>query len=409
MDYVAYAVPFFLLLIVLELGYGFLIKKNNYRISDTLTSLSLGSISQYVPILKLGFQGAVFAFIADYFSLPLLSSSSWIVWVVAFILYDLCYYWFHRMHHEVKIFWASHVVHHHGEEFNLSTALRQTSSGFLWSWIFYIPLFVLGIPPEVFITVGSLNLIYQFWVHTEHVKTIGIFEYILVTPSNHRVHHAQNKEYIDANYGGVFIFWDIIFGTFIEEKKEVKPIYGTVKPLNSWNPIKANIDVYWLILRDSFVTKRWGDKFKVWFSDARWRPDDVSERFPVQRNDLSSFVKYDPKLDVFQKIYAFFQIFSLIIIPNFIVSDLDQQTNFQSLILIGNAVLFITFTLMYLEGKQYALWMESIRSISFIALIFFDFSELSLLSLQISGIHALVCLLYLVIALPLRIVKFQSA
>ena len=170
MDYVAYAVPFFLLLIVLELGYGFLIKKNNYRISDTLTSLSLGSISQYVPILKLGFQGAVFAFIADYFSLPLLSSSSWIVWVVAFILYDLCYYWFHRMHHEVKIFWASHVVHHHGEEFNLSTALRQTSSGFLWSWIFYIPLFILGIPPEVFITVGSLNLIYQFWVHTEPVS-----------------------------------------------------------------------------------------------------------------------------------------------------------------------------------------------------------------------------------------------
>ena len=105
------------------------------------------------------------------------------------------------------------------------------------------------------------------------------------------MHHAQNEEYIDANYGGVFIFWDIMFGTFIEEKDEVKPIYGTVKPLNSWNPIKANVDVYWMMLRDSFATKSWRDKFKVWFSGARWRPDDVSKRFPVQRNDLSSFVK----------------------------------------------------------------------------------------------------------------------
>jgi len=163
------------------------------------------------------------------------------------------------------------------------------------------------------------------------------------------------------------------------------------------------------MLRDSFATKSWRDKFKVWFSDARWRPDDVTKRFPVLRNDLSSFVKYDPKIDVLQKIYAFFQIFSLIIIPNFIVSGLDQQTYFQSLMLIINAVLFITFTLMYLEEKQSALWMKSIRSISFIILIFFGVIELSLPSVQISGIHALICLLYLAIALPLRIIKFQSA
>ena len=409
MDYVAYAVPFFLLLILTELAYGLYFKKNNYRISDTLTSLSLGSISQYAPILKLGFQGAVFAFISDYFSIPLLSSSSWAVWILAFILYDLCYYWFHRMHHEIKVFWASHVVHHHGEEFNLSTALRQTSSGFLWSWIFYIPLFIVGIPPEVFITVGSLNLIYQFWVHTEHVRTIGWLEYVLVTPSNHRVHHAQNKEYIDANYGGVFIIWDILFGTFIEEKDEVKPIYGTVKPLKSWNPIKANIDIYWLMLRDSFMTKSWKDKFRVWFSDSRWRPEDVSLKYPALRNDLSSFVKYDPKLDLLQKIYAFFQIFGLIIIPNFIVSGLDQQTYYQTVLLISNAVLFITFTLMYLEGKEYALWLEFFRSIFFGVLIFYGGMDLNLISVQASGTHALICLLYTMIVLPIRMIKFQSA
>ena len=219
------AVPAFFVLIFIELIYGLVAGKNNYRLNDSFTSISLGLISRYIPLLGLGLQGAAFAYVAQYYNLKLFSSSSLWVWIFAFFLYDFCYYWMHRLHHEVKVLWATHVVHHHGEEFNLSTALRQTSTGFLWKWIFYLPIFIVGIPPEVFVTVAGINLVYQFWVHTEHIPKLGWYEYVFVSPSNHRIHHAQNKHYVDANYGGVFIFWDRLFGTYKEELDELKPIY----------------------------------------------------------------------------------------------------------------------------------------------------------------------------------------
>ena len=158
------------------------------------------------------------------------------VWVIAFVLYDLSYYWLHRSHHQIKVLWASHVVHHHGEEFNLSTALRQTSTGWLWKWVFYLPMILLGVPGEVFITVAGINLVYQFWVHTEHIGHLGFLEKIFITPMNHGIHHAKNKEYIDANYGGVFIIWDRMFGTFEAEGEKVR--YGLVKNVNTYNPSK---------------------------------------------------------------------------------------------------------------------------------------------------------------------------
>jgi sterol desaturase/sphingolipid hydroxylase (fatty acid hydroxylase superfamily) len=272
------AVPAFFILIFIELIYGLASGKSNYRLNDTFTSISLGLISRYIPLLGLGIQGAAFAYVAQYYNLKLFSPSSIWVWVFAFFLYDFCYYWMHRLHHEVKVLWATHVVHHHGEEFNLSTALRQTSTGFLWKWIFYLPIFIVGIPPEVFVTVAGVNLVYQFWVHTEHIPKLGWYEYIFVSPSNHRIHHAQNKHYVDANYGGVFILWDRLFGTYKEELEELKPIYGTAKPLKSWNPFKANLDIFREMLVDSTRTKSFKDKIKVWFSRPNWRPEDVKRQ-----------------------------------------------------------------------------------------------------------------------------------
>ena len=151
-------------------------------------------MSRYPTLLRFGVQFLVYKFIWDQnFHLGILDSYSPFVWVTAFIVYDISYYWMHRCSHEIKFLWATHVVHHHGEEFNLSTALRQTSTDFLFKWIFYTPILFLGIPPEIFATVAGINLIYQFWVHTEHIGRLGILDYIFVTPSNHRIHHAQNK------------------------------------------------------------------------------------------------------------------------------------------------------------------------------------------------------------------------
>ena len=213
----------------------------------------------------------------------------------------------HRLHHENKLLWGTHVVHHHGEEFNLSTAMRQTSTGFLWKWIFYLPMVILGVPPLIFVAVGGLNLIYQYWVHTELIGKLGWYEKIFITPSNHRIHHAKNPEYIDANYGGVFILWDRFFGTYIEEKDEIKPVYGTVKPLRSWNPLWANVEVFFGMVRDSFYTKHWKDKINVWFSSTNWRPADMIERFPPK--DIKFEEKFDPKLDSALKPFLFTQIF----------------------------------------------------------------------------------------------------
>ena len=363
------AVPAFFILIFIELIYGLVSGKSNYRLNDTFTSISLGLISRYIPLLGLGIQGAAFAYVAQYYNLKLFSPSSLWVWIFAFFLYDFCYYWMHRLHHEVKVLWATHVVHHHGEEFNLSTALRQTSTGFLWKWIFYLPIFVVGIPPEVFVTVAGVNLVYQFWVHTEHIPKLGWYEYIFVSPSNHRIHHAQNKHYVDANYGGVFILWDRIFGTYKEEMEELKPIYGTAKPLRSWNPFKANLDIFREMLLDSSRTKSFKDKIGVWFSRPNWRPEDVKIKYPIIKNDLENFEPYNPEVSSQVKIYGWIQLLFLLVISAVITSTVGAQTYLETSLFALILVASVTISLVAFENFNLKVLPEVAKSIIVLALI----------------------------------------
>ena len=370
---ITYAIPFFMLLVGIEFVYGLIKKENNYRINDALASMSLGLISRFIPLLGLGFQYVVYTYVAEEFNLSLLNSTETWVWVTAFFMYDLCYYWMHRLHHEIKVFWATHVVHHHGEEFNLSTAMRQTSTGFLWKWIFFLPMFLVGIPPNVFVTVAGINLIYQFWVHTEHIGKLGVLEYIFITPSNHRIHHAQNDDYLDANYGGVFIIWDRIFGTYIDERDDLKPVYGTVKPLKTFNPLWANIEVFYQMILDSYHTKKWKDKIRVWFSPPAWRPDDVKDRYPVDKNDLNNFEKYDPEITKTEKIFAFFQftmINGLTILMLFNVDKFSYQE------MAGVAILVSTLAIsnaLLLDGKRYANNIEVVRACAVLVFVYLGF------------------------------------
>ena len=363
------AVPAFFILIFIELIYGLASGKSNYRLNDTFTSISLGLISRYIPLLGLGIQGAAFAYVAQYYNLKLFSPSSVWVWVFAFFLYDFCYYWMHRLHHEVKVLWATHVVHHHGEEFNLSTALRQTSTGFLWKWIFYLPIFIVGIPPEVFVTVAGVNLVYQFWVHTEHIPKLGWYEYVFVSPSNHRIHHAQNKHYVDANYGGVFILWDRIFGTYKEEMEELKPIYGTAKPLRSWNPFKANLDIFREMLLDSSRTKSFKDKIRVWFSRPNWRPEDVKIKYPIIKNDLENFEPYNPEVSSQVKIYGWIQLLFLLVISAVITSTVGAQTYLETSLFALILVASVTISLVAFENFNLKVLPEVAKSIIVLALI----------------------------------------
>lgn len=350
MNLVAYAVPFFILAIVLELVYGLLRQHNTYRLNDSVNSLSLGVLSQAQRFVTLGVGGYVYHLITEHFSLPLMDAGHWSTWVLAMVLYDFCYYWLHRMGHERTVLWAAHVAHHQSEDYNLTTALRQTSTGFLLGWIFYIPMYLVGIPAEVVVTVGSINLIYQFWVHTEHVPKLGWYEWLFVTPSNHRVHHAQNDRYLDRNYGGLFILWDRLFGTFQEELDEEPVVFGIRGPLRSWNPVKALTHVYVDMALDSWRTANWRDKLRVWVARTGWRPADVAQRYPRPKSDLSQFSRYDPRVPRRVSVYAFFQLLSVVVFLNYL--EHAPLTYWQGFI--GWAILLGTTvtTGLWLEGRD---------------------------------------------------------
>src|SRR5207247_5460488 len=177
---------------------------------------------------------------------------------------------FHRMSHEVNAFWAAHVVHHQSEEYNLAVALRQGAFQSSFSWVFYLPLAVIGFPPLLFLTVSSLDTLYQFWIHTRAIGRLGPLEWVLNTPSHHRVHHGRNPQYIDRNHAGTLIIWDRMFGTFEPEGHAV--IYGVTEPIASWNPVWANFHAYRNLWADAKRAKHWWDKIRIWFMPPGWKP-----------------------------------------------------------------------------------------------------------------------------------------
>ncbi len=311
MDLIALAVPFFLLAIIIELIVDRRRGTGHYRSNDAINSISagmldttLGYFTKFLPLLAWGFVLENVALI----DMPLsMFDFSWRgvgLWVAAAIAWDFSYYWFHRFSHEISILWAAHAVHHQSEDYNLSTALRQTSTGFLFGWVFYLPLFAIGFPLEVLLAVNAVNLIYQFWVHTQHIGRLGPLEAVLMTPSHHRVHHAQNARYIDKNYGGMFIVWDRLFGSYEPEADDEPVVFGVRKPLASWNPFWANLQVYDYLFFDARKARRWRDKIGVWFRRTGWRPADVEDRYPKTRADLATFDKFDPPVAASMRRYA---------------------------------------------------------------------------------------------------------
>ena len=290
------ATPVFLLLMAAEFAWSRARGRVVYHTSDAISSISLGVLSQlgglFTKVLAIGLYAAVYDALAVF---P--DRAFWTTWygvLLALLFYDFCYYWLHRAGHEVALFWAAHVVHHQSESYNLSTALRQTSSGVLLGWIFYLPMAIAGVPPLIFGIVALIDLLYQFWVHTELVGKLGWFDRVFCAPSNHRVHHAVNDQYLDKNYGGILILWDRLFGSFCEEREQC--VYGTRSPLQSWDPLWANGEVYWALMKDSWHTRRWSDKLRVWLKPPGWRPADLAQASPRAPFDLTRFQRFNPVL-----------------------------------------------------------------------------------------------------------------
>ena len=374
------AIPVFFLLIIIEYFYGRYVGKNTYRLNDTVTSITVGMISRFPTMLNLGVQSVIFVYISSYLNMELLSVKNPFTWIIAFLLYDLSYYWMHRMHHEIKILWATHSVHHHGEDYNLATALRQTSTGWLWKWIFYMPMIILGVPGEVFITVAGVNLVYQFWVHTEHIGHLGFLEKIFITPMNHRIHHAKNKEYIDANYGGVFIIWDRMFGTYNPQRSDIKPVYGTATPLNSWNPLWANFQVFSIMIKDTIKTKSWKDKIKVWFSKTYWRPEDCIE----EKNPNEFYKKFNPEVTTDIKLFSFFQMLFTILVSGAVITFISNHA-YSEIITFGLFIIALTSLTGYLmQSNTHAYQLILYFSvISIFSILYFELLNFELLSTKL--------------------------
>lgn len=369
MNYVLYAIPFFFVLIGLELLVDRWRGVSTYRLADSINSLSAGVLSQVSGLLTKGLGLLTYGFAVQHLALFELSAQQTWVWVLAFVLYDFCYYWNHRLGHERNVLWAAHSVHHQSEDYNLSTALRQTSSGFLFGWVFYLPLAVLGVPLLVFLTVAALNLLYQFWVHTRHVPKLGWYEWAFVTPSNHRAHHAQNAIYMDRNYGGVFILWDRLFGTFQEELDEEPVIFGVTTPLASWNPLWANLQFYVQLWRDAARAASWWDKLRIWFMPTGWRPADVAAKYPLSKPELSQFVKFEVPLSAGQKVYAGVQ-FVLYLVGGTYLLAISESLSLGLLIASWAWVAFGLYSLgVWLENRPWARLLEVLRLLSSVPLL----------------------------------------
>ena len=308
-------IPIFLVLIIVEISYG--IWKNDLKHSymDTISSLSSGFTNLMVDILGLGI--IIFSYPFFYERLKVIElEESILLYFIAFVCVDFASYCHHRLKHSINIFWNMHVIHHSSEEFNLACALRQSITNNLGIGIlFLVPAALLGVPPKMISILGPLHLFGQFWYHTRHIGKLGWFEYILVTPSQHRVHHAINKEYIDKNLAAIFCIWDRAFGTFQEELDDVPCVYGTLKPVRTWNPILINFQHLWYLIQDAWHTNSSLDKLKIWFMPTGWRPKDVVIKIP--RNKVENVFdqeKYKFEYSFIHKVFVGFHFLTLNIV-----------------------------------------------------------------------------------------------
>jgi hypothetical protein len=279
--------------------------------------------------------------------------------VLAFFMYDFFYYWAHRSGHEVNLLWAAHVVHHSSEDYNLSTALRQSSTNQVFYWLFYLPMAIVGIPVTVFVVIALISVVYQFWSHTQLVGKLGWADRVFVTPSNHRCHHGSNTYCLDRNYGGTLIIWDRLFGTYVAERDDEPVVYGTLVPLQSWNPLWGNLKNYVGIWRQVRSTAGWSNKLMRVFAQPGWgNAEAPAPALPP----ASSWSRFDTPALKWQQAYGLLAsavilglLFNLLIVAQSL--SVPQRAAYAALLVLNAVGMAWVF-----EGKRWALGFEALRA-----------------------------------------------
>jgi sterol desaturase/sphingolipid hydroxylase (fatty acid hydroxylase superfamily) len=346
------AIPAFVLLMSVELFYGYWKGKQTYVFMDTIASLSSGLTNILKDTLGLAVILISYPWLESQLSLVQIEATPWL-YIAAFVCIDFASYWSHRLNHKINVFWNQHIIHHSSEEFNMACALRQSISNVLgYGALFLIPAAFLGIPEEVIGLLAPLHLFGQFWYHTRHIGKLGWLEYIIVTPSQHRVHHAINPIYIDKNLGAIFCVWDRMFGTFQEELEEEPPVYGVLKPVRTWNPLLINFMHFWNLTKDAWHTQNWKDKLQLWFRPTGWRPMDVAQQRPMKTvTNVHKLKKYAPNTTKSLSIWATFHLVAtlgLLLQMLYLFASLDTHLLLQ----IGGALFAAIFGYTQCDGRK---------------------------------------------------------
>ena len=368
-----YAIPTFMVLIMVEAIAARVKGVKINRSADVISSLSSGMSNTIRDSIKFTFAIITYSWLVERITIFKLEPL-WLAVVIAFLVEDFSGYWVHRLNHRVNVLWNRHFIHHSSEDFNLSCALRQSISNTLkFSAIFMVPAALLGVPASIFAILGPLHLYMQLWYHTQMINKLSFLEYIIVTPSHHRVHHAINSEYIDKNYSQILIIWDKLFGTFQPEMDNVKPVYGTLKQAQTWNPVIINFKHLWQLIKDAWHAEQIFDKLRIWFMPTGWRPSDVKEKYPVQLiTDSKNRIKYNTENSPMLIAWSGGQLLITIILMfhMFMIIPIFSATMYYlyAVILIINIFSFTST----LDHRNYALVAESLKLILGFSLLHFQ-------------------------------------
>ncbi len=292
---ILYAIPFFIASVIVE---GFIIykkKPDSYNLKDSIASIAMGIGNLISNLLSKIWVVFVITYLYENFRITTIPFAWW-SWAIILFADDFCYYWFHRISHESRFFWASHIVHHSSQKYNLSTALRQTWTGGFFSFVFYLALPILGFHPLMIFTQMSINLLYQYWIHTELIhKMPKWFEAVFNTPSHHRVHHGSNPIYLDRNYAGIFILWDKLFGTFQPELKNEKVSYGLTTNINTFNPFTIAFHEWIAAFKEAFISKTsLINKLNYFIKPPGWKYDGTGKMATDLREEWIKNNDYQP-------------------------------------------------------------------------------------------------------------------
>jgi sterol desaturase/sphingolipid hydroxylase (fatty acid hydroxylase superfamily) len=364
--------PLFFTLILIEKWYGWYFKKEKVNNMDTVSSLTSAITMITKNVLGLSITIISYSWIEERIALTHITST-WITYVIAFVALDFSHYWVHRIDHANNFFWNSHIVHHSSEEFDLACAVRQPISSFVKIFSFFmIPAALLGISPLVVATVTPIQFFAQFWYHTRYINRMGILEKILVTPSHHRVHHAFNKEYLDKNLAQIFIIWDKMFGTFMEERADIPPVYGITRPMRTWNPIRINFIHMWLLITDAWRANNFVDKMNVWFKPTGWRPTDVAEKNPVFKiDDVYHFDKYNTNQNSNFVVWMWMQLIIIFIGVAFMLGNI-ANIGIPNMFIYGAFIFVYVYALTDLmDGSKYAYIWEIFKCLFGLGIIYF--------------------------------------